>query len=97
MGALPVPASRVVGPIIVDRWSRANERYLTDQISMTDAGSGIGAISKVLRLLLQSGILGLGAYLAIKGELSPGALIAGCWMPYGIFRAAALTPPCRAT
>lgn len=62
---------------MVDRWEPINERYLVDQIAMSDAATGIGTMSKVLRLLLQSGILGLGAYLAIRGELSPGALIAG--------------------
>lgn len=62
---------------VVGQWNKINERYLTDQVSMSDAATGIGTVSKVLRLLLQSGILGLGAYLAIHGELSPGALIAG--------------------
>lgn len=61
---------------VVAGWEKVNERYLGDQLSMSDAAGGIGSISKVLRLLLQSGILGLGAFLAIKGELSPGSLIA---------------------
>lgn len=61
----------------IDRWDALNEKYLADQIAVSDASNGIGTSSKVLRLLLQSGILGLGAYLAINGELSPGALIAG--------------------
>lgn len=65
-----------LGNRMVDNWEKVNERYLVDQISMSDAAGGIGSVSKVLRLLLQSGILGLGAYLAIKGELSPGSLIA---------------------
>ncbi len=62
---------------IAARWDKINEQYLIDQIAMSDAATGIGTLSKVLRLLLQSGILGLGAYLAILGQLSPGALIAG--------------------
>jgi PrtD family type I secretion system ABC transporter len=66
-----------LGGRMVAHWEKVNERYLVDQVKMNDAATGIGTISKVLRLLLQSGILGLGAYLAIKGELSPGALIAG--------------------
>jgi ATP-binding cassette subfamily C protein len=60
----------------VERWDTLNEKYLTDQLAISDASNGIGTASKVLRLLLQSGILGLGAYLAIKGELSGGSLIA---------------------
>lgn len=65
-----------LGRSVTTRWAALNERYLADQMSISDAASGLGSVSKVLRLFLQSGILGLGAYLAIKGELSPGALIA---------------------
>jgi PrtD family type I secretion system ABC transporter len=60
----------------VEKWDILNEKYLADQLAMSDASNGIGAASKVLRLLLQSGILGLGAYLTIEGELSAGSLIA---------------------
>ena len=41
-----------------------------------DSNSGYAALSRSLRLILQSAILGTGAYLAIANELSPGALIA---------------------
>jgi ATP-binding cassette subfamily C protein len=62
---------------VISRWDTINEKYLVDQLAISDAATGIGSISKVLRLLLQSGILGFGAYLAIEGQLSPGSLIAG--------------------
>ena len=58
------------------RWATLNTRHLTDQLKASDAVGGIGTVSKVLRLLLQSAMLGLGAYLVIKGELSAGAIIA---------------------
>lgn len=61
---------------IGDRWHGLNERHLTDQLGMSDAATSIGALSKVMRLLLQSGMLGLGAYLAIQGQVSAGAIIA---------------------
>lgn len=35
-----------------------------------------GGLTRVLRMILQSGTLGLGAWLALKGELTPGAMIA---------------------
>ncbi len=35
-----------------------------------------GGITRVLRMVLQSGTLGLGAWLAIRGEVTPGAMIA---------------------
>lgn len=60
----------------VERWEKLNEKYVGDQLAISDAANGIGTASKVLRLLLQSAILGLGAYLTIKGELSAGSLIA---------------------
>ena len=39
-------------------------------------GGQFGAFTKFFRLFLQSAALGLGAYLAIKGEISSGAIIA---------------------
>ncbi|MGB0558577.1 MAG: type I secretion system permease/ATPase [Pseudohongiellaceae bacterium] len=38
---------------------------------------GLSAISKSFRLLSQSLLLGLGAFLALRGEISPGMMIAG--------------------
>ena len=65
-----------LGPRVQQRWAQLNTRHLTDQLKASDAIGGIGTISKVLRLLLQSGMLGLGAYLVVQGELSGGAIIA---------------------
>ena len=42
----------------------------------SDVVSSYGSVSKVLRLLMQSAILGLGAYLVIRQELTAGAMIA---------------------
>ena len=39
----------------------------------SDIGGGLGGLSRVLRMMLQSAILGLGAYLTIRGEVSAGA------------------------
>ena len=41
-----------------------------------DIGSAISAASKALRIAVQSAALGLGAYLVIKAELTPGGMIA---------------------
>jgi ATP-binding cassette subfamily C protein len=59
-----------------DRWEALNTRHLTDQLGASDASGGMGTVSKVLRLFLQSGILGLGAYLVIEGQVSAGTIIA---------------------
>ncbi len=65
-----------LGPQMQARWEELNNRHLQDQLQASDAAGGIGSISKVMRMLLQSGILGLGAYLVIEGEVSPGTIIA---------------------
>ena len=46
------------------------------QTRTNDITGTFAAISRVLRMMLQSAVLGLGAYLTIKGELSAGAIIA---------------------
>lgn len=60
----------------VARFNRANEEHLILQTRANDVTGTFGAISRVLRMILQSAVLGLGAYLTIQGELSPGAIIA---------------------
>ncbi len=57
-------------------WLRANNAYLLDQTLAADATMGLAAISRVFRLLLQSAVLGLGAWLVVRGEASGGVMIA---------------------
>lgn len=58
------------------RWSIVQQLALDHQTKANDAGGGLGAASRVLRLMIQSGILALGAYLVIKHEMSSGSMIA---------------------
>lgn len=60
----------------VARFSKANEDHLDLQTRTNDISGTFGALSRVLRMILQSAVLGLGAYLTIVGELSAGAIIA---------------------
>ncbi|MBK1792877.1 type I secretion system permease/ATPase [Devosia sp. WQ 349] len=60
----------------VARFNEANEDHLSLQTKANDISGTFGAISRVLRMILQSAVLGLGAYLTIQGQLSPGAIIA---------------------
>ena len=60
----------------VARFSRANGEHLDLQTRTNDISGTFGAISRVLRMVLQSAVLGLGAFLTIIGELSAGAIIA---------------------
>ncbi|EIM24800.1 type I secretion system permease/ATPase [Microvirga lotononidis] len=58
------------------RWSQANATYLSYQQKTSDVAGGFGAMSKVLRMLLQSAVLALGAYLVIDGQATGGIMIA---------------------
>ncbi|MEQ1652885.1 MAG: type I secretion system permease/ATPase [Hyphomicrobium sp.] len=65
-----------MGPHIGARYQALNDEYLAHQLKASDAAGGIGNVTKVIRMLLQSAVLGLGAYLVIHQELSAGAIIA---------------------
>lgn len=60
----------------IQRFSRANEEHLNVQMRASDVVGSFAATSRVLRMILQSAVLGLGAYLTMLGELSAGAIIA---------------------
>jgi len=60
----------------INRYDAANREHLSLQTRTSDISGTLGAISRVLRMLLQSALLGLGAYLTIMGDLSAGAIIA---------------------
>ncbi|WP_050522083.1 type I secretion system permease/ATPase [Pseudorhodobacter wandonensis] len=60
----------------VRRFNAANEEHLELHTRTNDISGTLGALSRVLRMILQSSVLGLGAFLTIKGELSAGAIIA---------------------
>jgi PrtD family type I secretion system ABC transporter len=65
---------------LAQRWSAINNRYITANARLSDVAGSFGSVSKVLRLLLQSMMLGLGAYLVIRQELTAGAMIAASIM-----------------
>ncbi|WP_421546832.1 type I secretion system permease/ATPase [Pseudomonas sp. QD4] len=59
------------------RWFEVHSRFLGLQNQASDTGAVISSLSKTLRLCLQSLVLGLGALLVIKGDMSAGMMIAG--------------------
>jgi ATP-binding cassette, subfamily C, type I secretion system permease/ATPase len=69
------------------RWSEANEKYLAGNQRASDVIGGLGAMSKVLRMTLQSAVLAVGAYLVIYQQATAGVIIAG-----SILSARALAP-----
>ena len=54
------------------RWSEANETYLMGNQRASDIAGGLGAVAKVLRMMLQSAVLAVGAYLVIHQEATGG-------------------------
>src|SRR3954453_19260574 len=65
-----------MAPRLAKVWGEANAKYLASQQQTSDVAGGLGAISKVLRFALQSGVLGLGAYLVLQQQATAGIIIA---------------------
>src|SRR3954451_1441124 len=65
-----------MGTRIGDLWRQSNAKYMASQQRASDVAGGLGALSKVMRLALQSGVLGIGAYLVIEQQATAGVIIA---------------------
>jgi len=59
------------------RWLKANRDYVANTEAASDVGGGFGAVSKTLRMLLQSMLLAVGAFLVINQQATGGIIIAG--------------------
>jgi ATP-binding cassette subfamily C protein len=68
-------------------WGTANWQYMYSQRRASDIAGGLGSMVRSLRMMLQSGVLGVGAYLVIQQEATAGIIIAG-----SILTARALAP-----
>jgi len=64
-------------PSIRGRWEEKNRKVQYWQARASERGGLFTSISKALRLTVQSLILGVGAWLVIQQEISPGLMIAG--------------------
>ncbi|ACA16962.1 type I secretion system ATPase [Methylobacterium sp. 4-46] len=82
-----VIAAMGMSPRLGAGWEGINRKHLDSHERAGDVAGGLGGVSKVARMMLQSGVLGLGAYLVIHGEASAGIIIAG-----SILSARALAP-----
>ncbi|MBV9533280.1 MAG: type I secretion system permease/ATPase [Bradyrhizobium sp.] len=68
-------------------WHEANAKYLAGNQRASDVIGGLSAAAKVLRMMLQSAVLAVGAYLVIHQKATAGIIIAG-----SILSARALAP-----
>lgn len=60
-----------------NRWYERYIAFLNEQARASDEAGLWSNLSKTIRMLMQSLVLGLGGYLAIIGEVTPGMMIAG--------------------
>ena len=67
-------------PVLQSRWQSLNEQYLEQQCVTSDRAGLFGTAIKTFRFMLQSLILAVGAWLAIKQEVTPGVMIAASIM-----------------
>lgn len=62
---------------LMDRWGRRQRNVLLLQAGASDRGSIISALSRTFRILVQSLVLGLGAYLAVDHQVGAAMVFAG--------------------
>jgi PrtD family type I secretion system ABC transporter len=72
---------------ISGRWQSLNRNFLSGQAESSDLAAGLGAMGRSLRMMLQSGVLAVGAYLVINQQATAGVIIAS-----SILSARALAP-----
>jgi ABC-type protease/lipase transport system fused ATPase/permease subunit len=61
---------------VQQRWLERQRRMISAQTGASDWAGVLTGATKVVRVALQSLMLGAGAYLAIEGQISPGLMIA---------------------
>lgn len=69
-----------LGPRLEARWREANADYLDANRKAGDIAGGLGSLSKTLRMILQSAVLGVGAWLVIEQQATGGVMIASSIM-----------------
>ena len=62
---------------VLARWQKNRMRALHANLVSADVVNQFTTLSKTLRFFLQSAMLGLGAWIVLKGEMTPGSMIAG--------------------
>ncbi|NBX10039.1 MAG: type I secretion system permease/ATPase [Marivivens sp.] len=63
--------------VLGDVWQDLRMQALGASLKVADAGSAITSLSRSARMMMQSGMLGLGALLVIQGHISGGVMVAG--------------------
>jgi PrtD family type I secretion system ABC transporter len=66
-----------MAPALLNRWDRQNGAMLALLDIAHGRGGAIKSVSRFMRMSLQIAILGIGAWLVLAGQMTPGAMIAG--------------------
>jgi PrtD family type I secretion system ABC transporter len=71
-------AIRAMGmmPALADRWGAAQDQALAAHAAGGAVSAALGGLVKFARLAIQIAVMGIGAWLALRGELTPGGMIA---------------------
>jgi ATP-binding cassette subfamily C protein len=69
-----------LAPAVGRRWADASESHLADLTRAVEAPGALAAFSRIFRMALQSLMLGLGAWIVLRGEATGGIMIAASIM-----------------
>ncbi|TCO70512.1 type I secretion system permease/ATPase [Rhodovulum euryhalinum] len=69
-----------MAPVMAERWARLQDEASQRGLGANDRTGTFSSFSKAFRFFLQSAMLALGAWLVLRQELTPGAMIAGSIM-----------------
>ncbi|PDQ18437.1 type I secretion system permease/ATPase [Mesorhizobium sanjuanii] len=70
-----VQAMGMLRPLL-DRWQEQQDEASTGQATAGNRATAIASVARFWRMALQMAVLGLGAYLVLQNEASPGVMIA---------------------
>ncbi len=65
-----------MGNTVRDRWGVTQAAAVATMATMSERSAAMMAVTKFVRLLVQTGLMGAGAYLAIDQQISPGIMMA---------------------
>ncbi|MGE5466697.1 MAG: type I secretion system permease/ATPase, partial [Ignavibacteria bacterium] len=64
-------------PVMAARWQERQDEHLTEQAKASDRAGLISAATRFIRTTNQCAAMGVGAYLTMDGQVSPGMMMAG--------------------
>lgn len=75
-GTGPIAGALGLGPGATSQWEWFNRAQISSSYSLGKRSGFVKVASRTVRLSAQAGVYGVGAWLVVGGELTPGALVA---------------------